>query len=166
MRAPFFLGSLTCQRAPAAHRSFAASYLTHKNILNLSNLGRFVKGFFLSTGPQRLWNMRSPAPPPAPPIAASLILLRQYFGVKFWTNATRRPNFFRFSLLCIAFGSVLFVILFLFVSPFPFLLILLFVSFSSYLFLFFSYRCYSSSSYSSFFNPFGVKFMYQCDHSS
>jgi hypothetical protein len=31
---------------PPAHRSFAASYLTHKNILNLSNLGHPRQGLF------------------------------------------------------------------------------------------------------------------------
>ncbi len=47
------------------------------------------------------------------------------------TDATIRPNFFRFFLFCIAFGSFLFVVLFFFFSPFKFLLIHLFLSFSS-----------------------------------
>ncbi len=95
----------------------------------------------------------SPPLPPAPPIADSLILFRQYFGSKLCIGATIRPNFFRFSLFCIAFGSVLFVILF-----FSSLLFLFFLFFSSYPSLlissYSSRRCYSSSSYSSFFNPF------------
>ncbi len=90
----------------------------------------------LSTEPQRLWNMRSPAP--APPIAASLTLP----AIFLWSNyVPMRPNALIFSVFpgfSIFFGSFLFVNFFFFFSPFQFLLILLFLSFSSYLFLFFS----------------------------
>jgi len=77
--------------------------------------------------------------PPAPPIAASLILPAIFWGqrlkIMYWWDHT--PYFFRF-FFSIFFGSFLFVILFFFFSPFQFLLILLFLSFSFYLFLFFS----------------------------
>ncbi len=49
---------------PLAHRSFAASHSTPKNIKNLSNLGRprqRLFSFHLTTWRlKRLWNMRSP----------------------------------------------------------------------------------------------------------
>jgi hypothetical protein len=79
------------------------------------------------------------------------------FEVKLCINATIRPNFFRFfrffqyfldlSFLLISSFSSLIFNFFLFFSSYPSLLI------SSYS----SRRCYSSSSYSSFFDPFGVK---------
>ncbi len=77
--------------------------------------------------------------PPAPPIAASLILPAIFLGqrLKIMYRCDHTPYFFRF-FFSIFFGSFLFVILFFFFSPFQFLLILLFLSFSSYLFLFFS----------------------------
>ncbi len=92
-----------------------------------------------------------------PPIAASLLQIhwpkninlpfRQYFGVK-CTGATISPNFFRFFLFCIAFGSFIFVILFFLLSFFNFFLFI-----SSYLSLLtssYSSRWYNaSSSYSS-----------------
>ncbi len=56
-----------------------------------------VMGIFLSTGPQRLWNMRSLAP--APPSTASLILLTIFLGSTYCTvctEATIRPNYFVF----------------------------------------------------------------------
>ncbi len=94
-----------------------------------------VKGFFLSTGPQRLWNMRSPAPRSAHRSFAypSGNILR----LKLCTGANICHTFFRF-FFSIVFRSFLFVSLFFFISPFQFHLILVFLSFFSYLFLFFS----------------------------
>ncbi len=50
LRAPVFFAFIAtlngALRAPHAHRSFAASYSTPKNIYNLSNLGRQRQGFF------------------------------------------------------------------------------------------------------------------------
>ncbi len=68
--------------------------------------------------------MRSPAPRPSQ--------LRWSFsgnilGSKLCIGVTIRPNFFRFSLFCIAFGSVLFVILFFLISSYSSLLIILFL---------------------------------------
>ena len=83
---------------------------------------------------QEVWG----PPPPAPPIAASLILPAIFWGqrLKIMYRCDHTPYFFRF-FFSIFFGSFLFVILFFFFSPYQFLL-LLFLSFSSYLFLFFS----------------------------
>ncbi len=64
-----------------------------------------IQVFFLSTGPQRIWNMRSLAP--APPIAASPILSAIFWG----QNVPVRPYALTFSIF-------LFVILFFFFSPF------------------------------------------------
>jgi hypothetical protein len=59
LRAPVFLGSLPrqtgrCAPPLPAHRSFAVSYLTPKNILNLSNLGLSRQGPFPFHRNQRL----------------------------------------------------------------------------------------------------------------
>ncbi len=54
-----------------------------------------VKGFFLSTGPQRLWNMRAPATRSAHRRFADPS--GNILGSKLCTGATIRPNFFGFS---------------------------------------------------------------------
>ncbi len=108
---------------PPALRSFAASYFTPKNILNLSNLGRPRQGPFsfhrnteaMKYKVPRIAN-RSFADPSG-----------NILGSKLCTGATIRPNFFLF-FFSIVFGSFLFIILFPFYSPFQFLLILLFLS--------------------------------------
>ncbi len=53
-----------------------------------------VKGFFLSTGPHRLWNRRPPAPCPAHRSFADPS--GNVLGSKLCTGATIRPNFYRF----------------------------------------------------------------------
>ncbi len=129
LRAPSFLGSLPRQTgrcAPPAHRSFAASYLTQKNILNLSNLGRPRQGLFSFHRTTEAMKYEVPCPSPRPS------QLRWSFsgnilGSKLCIGATIRPKFFRFSLFCIAFGSVLFVILFFLIYSYSSLLILLFL---------------------------------------
>ena len=81
LRAPVFLGSLPRQTgrcATPAHRSFADSYSTPKNIYNLSNLGRPRPGLLSFQ-----WNteaMKYEVPSPAPPIAALLILPAIFWG--------------------------------------------------------------------------------------
>ncbi len=78
LRAPVFLGSLPCQRGrcapPPAHRSFAASYSTPKNIYNLSNLGRLRQGLFSFHKGYEKWD---PLPPPRP--SQLRWSFRQYF---------------------------------------------------------------------------------------
>ncbi len=100
-----------------------------------SNLSR-PRAFFLSTGPQRLWYMRSPATRPAHRSFANPsgdILVS-----KLCTGATIRPNFFPFILFYMVFWSFLFLILLSFLissySSLLSLLVLFFVSlfFSSY----------------------------------
>jgi hypothetical protein len=103
-------------RAPPAHRSFAASYLTPKNIYNLSNLGRPRPGLLSFQWTTEA--MKYEVPSPTPPIAALLILPAIFLGSHYAAIVS------------------FFVILFFFFSTFHFLLILLFLSFSSYLFLF------------------------------
>ncbi len=112
---------------PPACRSFAVSYSTPKNIYKIYRTwAAHVKGFFLSTGPQRLLNRRSPVPRPAHrSFAASLLLPGNIFGV---TIISRCALIFWFFLFSIVFRSFLFVILFFFFSPFQLLLILLFFS--------------------------------------
>ncbi len=120
---------------PPAHRSFAASYSALKNI---SNMGRPRQGLFSIHWTTEAMKKEVPCPP-APPIAASLILPAIFLGSNY---VPMRPDalIFLVFLFSIVLGSFLFVVFFFIVSPFPFpfLLILLFLSFSSYLFLFFS----------------------------
>jgi hypothetical protein len=98
-----------------------------------SNLSR-PRAFFLSTGSQMLWYMRSPATLPAHRSFAdpsSDILVS-----KLCTGATIRPNFFRFILFYIVFWSFHFLILLSFlISSFSCLLSLSYYSLSSYSFL-------------------------------
>jgi cellulose synthase/poly-beta-1,6-N-acetylglucosamine synthase-like glycosyltransferase len=93
-------------RAPHAHRSFAASYSTPKNIYNLLPPPARVFSFHWTTEA-----MKYEGPCPS----------------KLCTDATIRPNFFGLFFFY-SFGPFLFVILFFFFSPFKFLLILLFLS--------------------------------------
>jgi hypothetical protein len=82
LRAQVFLGSLPRQSGrcapPPAHRSFAASYSTPKNIYNLSNLGRPRPGLlsFQWTTEAVIYKV----PSPAPPVAALLILPAIFLG--------------------------------------------------------------------------------------
>jgi hypothetical protein len=73
--------------------------------------------------------MRSPAPRPLPPIAASLILPAIFGGQPVRPYAL---NFFVFSFFYIVFLYFLFDILFLFFSPVYFFSFIFFLSFSSY----------------------------------
>jgi len=138
LRAPVFLGSLprqTVRCAPPlpAHCSCAASnYICRTGAAHVTAL-------FLSTGTRRLWNMRSTCPPHRP--SQLFRSFRNYFGVKFMYRCHHTPYVFWF-IFSIVFGSFLFIILVPFYSPFQF-----FLFFSSYLFLFFSFRYYSSSSF-------------------
>ncbi len=77
-----------------------------------------IQGIFLSTGPQRQWNMRSLAP--GPPIAASLILSAIFWG----QNVPVQPYGLTFSIFVFvfySFSSLLFNF-FLFISSYPSLL--------------------------------------------
>jgi hypothetical protein len=134
-------------RAPPAHRSFTASYSTLKNKLNLSNSGRpreglsrkinaflqaqtwasHVKGFFLSTGPHRLLNRR----PPAPPIAASLILPVMFWGQYYVRVRPYALFYFCYSFLI--FPSFLFLFIHIFLSFSSFSSFFVFLFFFSYI---------------------------------
>ncbi len=94
-----------------------------------SNLGCRM-GFFLSTGPQRLWNMGSPAHRSFAEPSSDIL------GSKLWISVTVRFNF-PFYPFYMVFWFVLFVILFLFFSPFYFRLIHLFLFLSYYIFFVF-----------------------------
>jgi hypothetical protein len=80
LRAPVFLSSLPPQTGrcapPPAHRSFAASYSTPKNIYNLSNLGRPHQELFSFHWTTEAMKNEDPCPS------------------KLYTDATIRPNFF------------------------------------------------------------------------
>jgi hypothetical protein len=69
-----------------------------------------VKGFFLSTGPQRLWNRRPPAPTLLIADLPAMFWDQNYVPVRPYA----RPNSFRFLYILI----FSFVMLFLFFSPF------------------------------------------------
>jgi hypothetical protein len=128
-----------------AHRSFAVSYLTPKNILNLSNLGRPRQGPFSFHRNTEALKYEVHLPP-ASPIAALLILPAIFWGQNFVPVPPYALIFLFWFFFSIVFGSFLFIILFPFYPPFQFnlillflsLLILLFLFFSSHLFLFFS----------------------------
>ncbi len=128
LRAPVFLGSLPRQTGRCAPPT------------RPSQLRCFC--FFLSTGPQRLWNRKSPCPP-APPIAASLILPAIFLGSNY---VLMRPDTLIFSVFSFfySFRILSFCYYLLFCLSFSF-------SFSSYSSLlissYSSRRCYSSSSY-------------------
>ncbi len=105
LRAPVFLGSLTRQKGRCAHPPpITASLLLirpPKIFTIYQTWAAHVKGFFLSTGPQRLWNRKPPCPP-APPIAASLILFILLF----------------LSLLILLVGAILRLLILPFFDPF------------------------------------------------
>jgi hypothetical protein len=111
-----------------AHRSFAVSYFTPKNILNLSNLGRPRQGPFSFHRNTEAMKYEVHLPP-ASPIAALLILPAIFWGQNYVPVPPYALIFFGF-FFSIVFGSFLFIILFPFYSPFQFLLILLFLFFS------------------------------------
>ena len=114
-------------RPPPVYRSFAASYSTPKNIYNLSNLGRPHQGLFFSTGPQRLWKMRTPARQNYVPMRPyALIFSVCYFFYSFWIFS------FCYSLLFLLSFSI---------SSYSSLLI---SSYSSLQVLFFIFLCFSS----------------------
>jgi hypothetical protein len=86
LRAPVFLGSFPRQTgrcAPPPWPITASLLLIRptKIFTIYRTWAAHVKGFFLSTGSQRLWNVRSPAL--APPIAASLILPAIFLGTNY-----------------------------------------------------------------------------------
>jgi hypothetical protein len=136
LRAPVFLGSLPRQTGscapPPLHCSFAVSYLTPKNILNLSNLGRPRQGPFSFHRNTEAMKYEVHLPP-ASPIAALLILLAIFWGQNYVPVPPYALFFWFF--FSIVFGSFLFIILFPFYSPFQFLLILLFLFLLILLFL-------------------------------
>jgi hypothetical protein len=104
----------------------AVSYLTPKNILNLSNLGRPRQGPFSFHRNTEAMEYEVHLPP-ASPIAALLILPAIFWGQNYVPVPPYALIFFWF-FFSIVFGSFLFIILFPFYSPFQFLLILLFLS--------------------------------------
>jgi hypothetical protein len=151
-----------CAPPLPAHRSFAASYLTPKNILNLSNLGPPRQGPFSFHRNTEAMKYEVHLPP-ASPITALLILPSIFWGQNYVPVSPYAIIFFGFSFL---YFSDLFFLLFSSLSSLLFTFFLffssyLFLFFSSYLFLFFSSypflpfssyssrRCYSSSSFSS-----------------
>jgi len=73
LRPPVFLASLTRQTGRCAPPPSQLRYFLFDPQKYWQSIELGPPTSSLSTGPQRLWNMRSPAP--APPIAASLILL-------------------------------------------------------------------------------------------
>ncbi len=126
-----------------AHRSFAASYSTPKNIYNLSNLGRLRQGFFSFNGNTEA--MKYEVPCHCPTHRSFAGPSGNILGSK-CTGATIRPNYFNFSFF-VHIALDLFFSLFSFFSS---LLFHFFLFISSYLSLLTSsYRYYSSSSYSS-----------------
>ncbi len=140
--APVFLDSLPRQTGrcepPLAHRSFAASYSTHKNIYNLSNFGRPRQGLFsfhwtTEVMKCEMWNVPSPRP------SQLRWSFRQYFWGEIMYRCDHTALFFSvFFLFSTVFGCFLFVLLFFFFSSFSSLLFNFFLFFSSYLSLFFS----------------------------
>jgi hypothetical protein len=135
LRSPVFLGSLprqTGRYAPliSAHRSFAASYLTPKNLFYLLNLGRPRQGLFSFHRTTEAMKCEVHLPP-APPIAASLILPAIIWGSKLCTNATIRPNFL-FVFLFYSFWIFFFLFSSLSSLLFNFFLFFTFLFFSSY----------------------------------
>ncbi len=117
LRAPVFLSTLQIQGGRCAPPTPIATLLLLSRPWKMYNIywAAHIKSFFLSTGPQRLWNIRSPAPRPAHRSFADPF--DNILGLK-CTGATVSPNFFRLFLFCIAFGSFLFAIPFFFFSPF------------------------------------------------
>ena len=109
LRAPVFFSSLPRQTGrcapPLADLSFAAYYSTPKDKQNLSNWGRPHQGLFSFhwTTEAMKYEVRAPAPCTHRSLAEDFDL---------------SPNFFRFFLFCIGFGSFLFVIPFFFFSAF------------------------------------------------
>jgi hypothetical protein len=125
-------------RAPpplTAHCSFAVSYLTPINILNLSNLGRPCQGPFSFHRNTEAMKYEVHLPP-ASPIAALLFLPAIFWGQYYVPVPPYALKIFWF-FFSIVFGSFLFIILFPFYSPFQFLLILLFLSLLILLLLYF-----------------------------
>ncbi len=154
LRVPVFLGSSTPNGAlcaPPTNRSFAASYLTPKiNKKNYWTRAARVKGFpevkyfpsdsnfFLSTGPQRLWNMRSPdnSPPPRPAHRSLLILPAILWCQNYLSMWQYGLTFYVLSFFYIVFWSFLFLILLSFLISSNSSLLSLLVLF--FVFLFFS----------------------------
>ncbi len=83
-----------------------------------------VKSFFLSTGPQRLWNRRFPAPHPAH--RSFVDPSGNILPSKLCTGATIRPNIFR--LFVFLYLIFLLILLSFLISFYSYLLILLFLS--------------------------------------
>jgi hypothetical protein len=81
-------------RAPPAHRSFAASYSTPKNIYNLSTLGHPRQGLFSFHWTTEAMKYEVPCPRPAHRSFADPS--DNIFGVNLCADATIRPNSFVF----------------------------------------------------------------------
>jgi hypothetical protein len=152
LRAPVFLGLLLRQTGrcapprPSQLRCFLFGPQKYLQSIELGPPTSRASFFPMDHRGYEIWG-----PSPAPPIAALLILPAIFLGSNY---VAMRPCALIFSVFYSFWIFV--VILFFFFSPFHFLFILLFLSFSSYpsLLIFLSYssrRCYSSSSYSSFF---------------
>ncbi len=134
---PSFLGELPRQTGrcapPPAHRSFAASCSTPKNIYNLSNLRRSRQWLFSFHWTPEAMKYDVPCPLPCP------LQLRWSFRQYLWGHnyVPARPDAKIFSVLPFWIFSFCYTLLFLLsfsISSYSSLLIL---SFSSYIFLFF-----------------------------
>ncbi len=94
---------------PPTHRSFAASYLTPKNLLNPSNLGRPRQGLFPfhRTAEAMKYEVHLP---PAPPIATPFLQFLDLLILLFSSLSSLLFNFFLFfsSYLFLFFSQVLF----------------------------------------------------------
>jgi hypothetical protein len=88
-----------------------------------------VKGFFLPLDHMQTEEaIKYEVPCPRPAHHSFADPSGNILGSKLCTGATKRPNFFRFFLFCMVFGSFLFVILFFLFSSYSSLFILLFLS--------------------------------------
>jgi hypothetical protein len=132
-----------------AHRSFAVSYFTPKNILNLSNLGHPRQGSFSFHRNTEAMKYVVHLPP-ASPIAALLILPAIYWGQNYVPVPPYALIFLVFlfhSFWIFSFYYFLPFLLSFSISSYSSLLI---SSYSSLLISSYSFRrCYSSSSFSS-----------------
>jgi hypothetical protein len=135
--APIFLSSLPppngALRAPPlpAHRSFAAYFFDPQKYIKSIQLGPPMSRTFFFPLDRRGYG-RSPALRPTHSSFADPS--GNILGSKLYTGATIRTNFFRF-IFSLVFGSLPFVILFFFFSPFQFLLILLLLYFKLFVVL-------------------------------
>jgi hypothetical protein len=115
-------------RGPPAHRSFAASYSTPKNIYNLSNLGCPRPGLLSFQWATEA--MKYEVPSSAPPIAALLILPAKFLGSNYVAMRPYALIFWFFYSFCNFFVYSLLFLLSFSLSSYSSLLILLFLFFS------------------------------------